>query len=135
MMIFERFLRRKPQRRRRHSPGVLRAYDRGKIEEGWGKIDQLLGVGKPSAAKEAVINADKLLDYALSQIVSGESTGEKLKNARRAFPQAVYQELWEAHKVRNALVHETDYELTQLVARDALSKFKRAFRSLGVRLT
>lgn len=128
--IFEK----KSKPRRRLTPGALKPYDLGKIKSDWEQVEQLVRVGKPSALKQAVIIADKLLDYALQQISSGETAGERLKNAKDAFPRPVYQGLWEAHKVRNALVHDSDYDLTQLVARDALGKFKEAFKALGVEL-
>lgn len=120
--------------RGRSAVGTLGPYDRQKTKEEWGRVIQLIQVGKPSAAKEAVIMADKMLDYILTQISSGEAMGERLKNARGAFPVAIYQGLWEAHKARNALVHDADYDLTQLVARDVLSKFKAGFMALGVEL-
>jgi len=120
--------------RSRLTPGVLKPYDLGKIKSDWEQVEQLVRVGKPSAFKQAVIIADKLLDYALQQISSGETAGERLKNAKDAFPRPVYQGLWEAHKVRNALVHDSDYDLTQLVARDALGKFKAALQELRVKL-
>jgi hypothetical protein len=132
-MIFNLF-RPKRQPRGRSFAKTLRAYDRQKVEEGWEKIEQLILVGRPSAMKEAVIAADKLLDYALTQISSGETMGERLKNARASFPPPTYQGLWDAHKMRNALVHETDFDLTQLVAREVLGKFKAGFRVLGVDL-
>lgn len=123
---------RKP--RRRQLPGILKPYDRRKIKESWERVEQLIQVGKPSTLKEAVIVADKILDYALTQISLGETLGERLKNAKAAFPAPIYQDLWDAHKVRNALVHDPNYDITQLVARDTLSKFKAAFKSLGVKL-
>lgn len=133
-MIFGLFRKHRGNVRKRGTVGALKPYDVGKIKSEWEQVEQLIQVGRPSAVKEAVIVADKLLDYTLSQISFGETMGERLKNARDAFPRSVYQNLWEAHKVRNALVHESDFDLTQLVARDALSKFKAAFRSLGVEL-
>lgn len=120
--------------RGRAAPGVLKPYDRGKLKREWKKVEQLIEIEKPSTAKEAVIIADKLLDYTLSQISFGETVGEKLKNAKNAFPRSIYQDLWKAHKVRNALVHDSNYDLTQLIAWDALSKFKAAFKTLGVEL-
>jgi hypothetical protein len=122
----------KKKARRRAAAGILRPYDREKIKEEWMKVEQLIEVGKPSVAKEAVIKADNLLDYALAQISSGETMGERLKNARGAFPPGIYQGLWEAHKVRNALVHDSDYDLTQLVAKGALGKYKNGFEVLVV---
>lgn len=132
-MIFGLF-KRQVEPRKRVAVGVLKPYDQKKIEEGWERVEQLIQLGKPSTLKEAVVIADKLLDYTLSQISFGETMGERLKNARAAFPRAVYQGLWEAHKVRNALVHSPDYDLTQVVARDALDKFKAAFQALQVKL-
>lgn len=132
-MVF-RLFKRQINPRKRVTVGVLKPYDLGKIKSDWEQVEQLVRVGKPSALKQAVIVADKLLDYALQQISSGETAGERLKSARDAFPRPVYQGLWEAHKVRNALVHDSDYDLTQLVARDALGKFKEAFKALGVEL-
>ena len=127
----------KEGRRGRTAVGVLKPFDKEKIKNDWEKIEQLEQTQRPSALKEAVISADKLLDYALLQIASGEGMGERLKNAGEAFPRdsyAIYQGLWDAHKMRNALVHEPDFDLTNLVARDVLAKFKRGFQSLGVRI-
>jgi len=132
-MIFGLFKRRR-KAGKRVVARTLRAYERQKIKEGWERVEQLLRVGRPSAIKEAVIVADKLLDHALRYISPGEAMGERLKNARGAFPPSVYQGLWDAHKMRNALVHDPEFDLTQLVARDVLSKFKAGFRSLGVRI-
>ncbi|GMR19193.1 MAG: hypothetical protein BMS9Abin34_323 [Patescibacteria group bacterium] len=120
--------------KRRETLGILRPYDKDKIAQEWGRIEQLVATSRPSACKEAVIAADKLLDYALVQIVSGEAMGERLKNAFEAFPRDTYQGLWDAHKMRNALVHEAGFDLTVLVAKDVLGKFKRGFQYLGVRL-
>jgi len=132
-MIFG-LLRRQEKQVRYIAVGTLRPYDRKKVEEDWGRVEQLVQVGTPSAVKEAVIIADRLLDYALTQVSIGEAMGERLKNARSAFPPAVYQGLWDAHKARNALVHDVDYDLTQLVAREALNKFKAGFKSLGAKI-
>ena len=114
--------------------GFLKPYDKEKVAQDWERIAQLAETNRPSAYKEAVIVADKLLDYILTQISSGETMGERLKNAGEAFPRDVYQGIWDAHKMRNALVHEPNFDLTVLVARDILEKFKRGFQSLGVTL-
>jgi hypothetical protein len=128
------FFRKGAKPKHRVTVGVLSSYDQKRVREDWEKINQLIRVGKPSAMKEAIITADKLLGYVLTQISFGESMGERLKNAKKAFPKQIYQGLWEAHKVRNALVHDFDYDLTQVVAQDALGKFKEGFRSIGVLL-
>jgi len=120
--------------RGRETIGLLRPYDKDHISGEWERIEQLMDTKLPSAYKEAVTAADKLLDYALGQVVSGETMGERLKNAPRAFPRDIYQGLWDAHKMRNALVHESEFDLPVLAAKETLGKFKRGFQSLGVRL-
>ena len=62
--------------------------------------------------------------------------GERLKNARPYFRDfRVYQGLWEAHKVRNALVHEADYEPIHSVTKGAVAKIKQGLQALGAKLT
>lgn len=118
----------------RGTTGFLKPYDRQHIASDWVRIEQLVASGIPSALKEAVITSDKLMDYALSQITNGETMGERLKNSNRAFPWEVYQGIWDAHKMRNALVHDANFDLTVLVAREVVSKFKKGFQSLGVEI-
>ena len=130
--------KKKSRRRPRHqySKLSLSSADTGKIQNEWARIEELLKVGQPSQLRQAVIKADNILDFALSKLTTGTTMGERLKNARPYFKDyAVYQNLWEAHKVRNALVHEADYEPTHIVAKDAVAKVKRGLQALGVRLT
>jgi len=137
MGIFGNIFGKKESGRGRTMVGILKPFDKQKIQDDWVRIEQLVQTARPSALKEAVIVADKLLDYALLQVSSGEAMGERLKNVLPAFPPDtyhIYQGLWEAHKMRNALVHEPNFDLTVLVARDVLEKFKRGFQSLGVTL-
>lgn len=118
----------------RETTGILKPFDKQHIADDWARIEQLVATGAPSAFKEAVITADKLMDYALSQVSAGTTMGERLKNANRAFPWEIYQGIWDAHKMRNALVHDSNFDITVLVSREVLEKFKRAFQSLGVDL-
>jgi len=131
-MVLDFLFGKKERERERGVVGFLKPFDKEKISTDWGRIEELLSTSRPSAYKEAVITADKLLDYALIQIASGETMGERLKNVYTAFPRDVYQGLWDAHKMRNALVHEVSFDLTVLVAKEVLGKFKRGFQALGV---
>lgn len=120
--------------RERSTVGVLKPFDKNKIQDDWVRIEQLTQTSRPSALKEAVVVADKLLDYALLQTSSGETMGERLKNVYLAFPRDIYQGLWDAHKMRNASVHDPNFDLSVLVAREVLEKFKKGFQVLGVRI-
>ncbi len=113
----------------------LSQLDVRKIQEEWARVEELVKLGQPSQLRQAVIKADNLLDFALSRLTTGTTVGERLKNARLYFKNyAVYQGLWEAHKVRNALVHEADYEPTHTVTKDAVVKVKRGLETLGANL-
>ena len=77
-----------------------------------------------------IINADKLLDQALKDIgFSGSTMGERLKSAKSKFKNN--NNVWEAHKLRNRIVHEESVSLTYRDCRIALIGFKEALKDLG----
>ncbi len=60
--------------------------------------------------KSTLIDADKLLDYALkTRGIKGDTMGHRLKNAKHLFDANTYNHAWESHKTRNRLVHEIDF--------------------------
>ncbi len=86
----------------------------------WGNevIDRLNVLQKLNSTKEeikvksALIDADKLFDFVLKKKgIKGETLGERLKNAKAFFDHDMYQQVWEAHKLRNRLVHEVDFSV------------------------
>ena len=79
----------------------------------------------------AIIDADKILDYALSRKGFVGSVGEKLKKAGPRFTNL--DGVWRAHKYRNKLAHELGGIKIE-DARDALAQFKRALNDLGSNL-
>ena len=84
-----------------------------------------------SHSKEAILDADKLLDYALSRKGFEGSLGEKLKAAGPKFSDI--NSVWEAHKLRNKIAHELA-DLSDGEAKRALSNFKKALNDLGANL-
>ena len=42
----------------------------------------------------------------------------------------LYEEVWEAHKIRNQIVHEPDFEITQSEARKILGIYEKAVKRL-----
>ena len=100
----------------------------------WKKVIEQVKSGNPSALKQAVISADKLTDFTLKCLVTGETMGERLKKAKDLFDYEVYDSLWKAHKVRNALVHDTSYDPPHYVVKEAVDQFAEALKVLGVRI-
>ena len=80
---------------------------------------------------QSVLDADKLLDYALSQHGFVGSVGEKLKKAGARFSDL--DAVWRAHKLRNKLAHELG-GVPKHDTKAALSHFKRALNDLGAQL-
>lgn len=103
--------------------------DRAFVAGKWETI-QSLSQGNGSSLRDAVSEADKLLDYALKNTgVPGETMGERLKNSRGRFSNL--DAIWSAHKVRNALAHEADFDLVPAQAHEAITSFERGLRDLG----
>lgn len=110
----------------------LTSLDERKIADEWRQIEVLTRAGKPSSLKEAVNRADKLMDFALLKIVDGETMGERLKAAGDRFSRDVYNKVWQAHKVRNNLAHELDYDPPHFITKEAIENFKVGFKELGI---
>jgi hypothetical protein len=103
--------------------------DREFVAGKWATI-QAMSQGGGGSLRDAVSEADKLLDYALKHNgVRGETMGERLKNSRGRFSNL--DAIWSAHKVRNSLAHEADFDLVPAQAREAIANFERGLRDLG----
>ena len=103
-----------------------------KITSDWENISVLLKQKGPSQLKQALIMADKSLDAVLKEIVPGETMGERLKNAVDKFDRPTYNRIWDAHKLRNSLVHEAGFEPAYFMITEAVSNLKEALYKLGV---
>lgn len=94
----------------------------------WQQIE-LEAVGTPN---QAIINADKLIDKALYLKGFQGSLGEKLKKSQNLFTDL--NSLWSAHKLRNKIAHEINFNASPNETSNALSSFKKALRDLGLKL-
>lgn len=79
----------------------------------------------------AILEADKMLEDLLSERgYLGEGLGEMLKSANGKF--AAISSAWEAHKVRNQIAHEQNFELSKRTTREALMNYRAIFEEMGV---
>ena len=107
-----------------------KAAERAQIRESWGSVELHLMQSNTHAL--AVSEADKLLDAGMRVAgVSGTTMGERLKNARGKFPNDLYQEIWDAHKLRNTLAHEVGAQVDGR-AYAAVDAFRRGLAHLKV---
>ena len=105
--------------------------DRSFVQTKWQEIDELMRLGSPSNFSRAVLEGDKLLDHVLKGLrTPGLTMGDRLKAARNKFTPEAYDAAWRAHKVRNEIVHESEYQITDFIAREAIANFKKAIGEL-----
>mgnify|MGYP001059634029 CR=1 FL=1 len=99
------------------------------VAQRWVAIETMTA-GNGSSLRDAVSEADKLLDYALkSSGVPGATMGERLKSSGGRFSNL--NNIWTAHKLRNALAHEADFDLVPSQAREAIDYFHQGLKDLG----
>ncbi len=82
--------------------------------------------------KHAILDADKLLDLVLKKKGYRGSLGEKLKKSGKLFSDL--NGVWSAHKVRNKIAHELNFEVSEKESKRVLSQFARALRDLGLKV-
>jgi hypothetical protein len=96
----------------------------------WLAVEQSLIKGEESSYHLAVLNGDKIVDQALrDKGFRGQTMGERLKAAKDKLTHR--NDIWEAHKLRNRIAHESDIKVTYDQARHALNGFKKALKDLG----
>lgn len=99
----------------------------------WEIVLNHLNAENPAEWKIAILEADNILSEVLEDMgYTGETVAEKLKGMNRT-KIASYDDVWEAHKLRNDIAHGrmTGEELTRKTARDTIAKFENAFKELG----
>lgn len=96
----------------------------------WLKIENSLIKGQRQTYNLAVLNADKLLDRALVELgLPGKTMGERMKRVNDRFSKV--NAVWYAHKLRNQIAHEPDFELDYDEASRALAAFRQSLKDLG----
>ncbi len=113
----------KSARRRR----LITEKDRALIVAKWQEVERLMD---QSRSKEAIFEADKLLDFVFRKInLRGETFADRLETAEKILTN--YQDLWTAHKLRNKLAHELDFQPSFREAQRAIDTFDQAIRRLS----
>ena len=93
-------------------------------------IENKLNRDNSATFMNAVIEADKLLDKAMIEMgIPGKTMGDRLKKSNTRFKDI--NAVWRAHKLRNALAHEADLEITYKQAAPAVTIYKQALKDLG----
>lgn len=68
---------------------------------------ELSRINNEPTSPHKLVELDKLMDFYLKNSkVKGETMGERLKKSRKMFSKSDYNNIWQAHKLRNQIVHE-----------------------------
>lgn len=100
------------------------------IVQPWQVLLHRLESLNPSDWNIAVIQADAIFDAVLKDMgLAGETMGERLRGLDRSKLTSL-NDVWEAHKIRNRIVHEAERVLTHSEAKRAVTLFEKALREL-----
>lgn len=96
----------------------------------WDEIEKHINSTREAEWKFAVIEADKLVDELLKGAgFPGDTMGDRLMNIQSG-QLTTLQNLWEAHKIRNRLVHDTNYFLRYTEAKRAVGLYEKTLKEL-----
>lgn len=96
----------------------------------WEEILKHINSTREAEWKFAVIEADKMVEELLKEGgFAGETMGEKLMNMDKS-QLVTLDSLWEAHKIRNRLVHDANYFLRYTEAKRAIGLYEKTLKEL-----
>lgn len=97
----------------------------------WQDVLNKLASPNPSDWNIAVIKADAIFDDVLEDMgLPGPTLGDRLKQLDTAKLESL-NDVWEAHKLRNRIAHETERVLTHTESERAVRLFEQGLRELA----
>lgn len=119
-----------PFRRGKIKRAKLKSLDKERVRSWWEEVEEM---EKKGDFRGVILESDKILNYTLEHMnFPGESFAQRLNSARSRFSPTTYNNLWEAHRSRNRVVHETGHEINAMEARNAKKKFRHGLKELGI---
>lgn len=98
----------------------------------WQHLIGRLNMNDDAQWKLAVIEADNLFDHVLTLLgYEGESLGERLQKVNPTTLRSI-DDVWRAHKTRNALVHDAAFQLSYREAEKTIEIYGRALKELKI---
>jgi len=112
-----------------YSPVEIEDTEAGEHQTGWEVIVNHANSSNSAEWKIAIIEADNILDNILKEVgYEGDTLADRLKAAGDG---EAIQDAWEAHKVRNAIAHNGDVELTQRETKRVIALYENVFKKFG----
>lgn len=123
-----------PQRHMRHLLLAWRSGEmpKNRLIEKWENIEQSLKGDDPKLWRAAIVDADKILDEALSKIgYEGSNLDERLSNVDvEQFPSLV--DAWRVHQVRQFVEEDQEYLPTRQVVEKTFLIYRNIFKEIGI---
>ena len=105
---------------------------RRRAVKAWKQIQKRLKIGGEAQLKMAIIEADKILDEILKKSgYQGENMSDRLKQITPAQISNI-EEIWQAHKIRNRIVHEPDFSILSNEAENIIEIYEKTFKESGL---
>jgi hypothetical protein len=99
------------------------------VNSRWSYIRELIESTQESNWRQAIIEADIMLDEMLTRLgFPGDTIGDKLKSANPAHF-GTLDDAWTAHRVRNDIAHQgSSYQLSDHTAYQTIGRYENVFR-------
>ena len=103
---------------------------REQIFSRWQTIQTMADTGGGTGLRQAITEADKLLDHVMRQQgARGDTMRDRMRSFRNRFSD--WPAITRAHGIRNHLAHDVGYDLVASQAKEAVTDFGRALKDLG----
>ncbi len=98
----------------------------------WKGIKQRMQTMQEAEYKLAIIEADKIFDDLLKIMLrKGKDMGERLKLLNEELLPSI-NKVWESHKVRNKIAHDSNYDLSYADAQVIIENYEKALHELKI---
>ena len=102
------------------------------VKNNWARLRKKLDSASDGDAQNMIIEADNIADKALQLLgLPGETMGERLEMLSDRGLKSL-EDLWQAHKLRNEIVHQIGVEVRYSDALWAIEKYEKALKEIGV---
>ena len=109
---------------------LTQAFPKRHLNKSWQKILGRLNKSDEANLRLALIEADNLFDDLLKQMrIPGESMADRLKYIDSSQVPNI-DEIWRAHKLRNIIVHNHEYQITRNEIEFGVRAYEKALKEL-----
>lgn len=100
------------------------------VTSAWTKVQAKLKDGSADSLRLAIVEADGVVDEALKRMgLDGETFADRLGHLNPE-KYATLDKLWDAHRIRNNLVHTPDFQVPTAKAEEAIAAYEAFLKDI-----